>query len=256
MAHKAALKGKTALITGSSRGIGRAIALELAEAGANIIVNYFRKRTKAEDIVAEIKNHGVDAISVRAQIGKPDQIDLLFKEAEDSFGGVDILVCNAASGVFKPAMEIDQRSWDWTMDINTKSILWCAQHSVPVMEARGWGRIINISSTGTFRMLPLYSMIGVSKGAIESLTRYLAVELAPKGIIVNAIAPGVIPEEELAAYPHDYKEIFSQNLKRTPLGRLVTPEDVAKVVAFLCSDNAEMIVGQTIIVDGGAMLPL
>jgi len=249
------LKGKTALITGSSRGIGRAIALELARSGADIVVTYFRKRKEAEATVTEIKSHGVDAIGVRVHLGKSNQIESMFTKAEESFGGVDILVCNAASGVFKPAMEVDQRSWDWTMDINAKSVLWCAQHTVPKMEARGWGRIVNVSSVGTFRMLPYYSMTGVSKGAIETLTRYLAVELAPKGIIVNAVAPGAISTEEWTSYPGGGEAVLAETVQRTPLVRLVTPEDVARVVAFLCSDNAEGIVGQTITIDGGWSLP-
>jgi enoyl-[acyl-carrier protein] reductase III len=249
------MKGKVALVTGSSRGIGRAIALELARSGANIAVTYFRKRKEAEEAVAEIRSHGVDAMSVRVHIGKPDQIEAMFRKTEESFGGVDILVCNAASGVFKPAMEVDQRSWDWTMDINAKSILWCAQHTAPKMEARGWGRIVNVSSIGTFRMLPHYSMTGVSKGAIETLTRYLAVELAPKGIIVNAVAPGAISTEEWTSYPGGGETVLAETVQRTPLGRLVTPEEVARVVSFLCSDNAEVIVGQTITIDGGWSLP-
>jgi len=255
MKNEMTLKGKVALVTGSSRGIGRAIALELARSGASVVVTYFRKRKEAEATVKEIRSHGVDAISVRVHIGKSDQIEAMFKKAEESFGGVDILVCNAASGVFKPAMQIDQRSWDWTMDINAKSVLWCAQHTIPNMEARGWGRIVNVSSLGTFRMLPYYSMTGVSKGAIETLTRYLAVELAPKGIIVNAVAPGAISTEEWTSYPGGGETVLSEILQRTPMGRLVTPEDVARVVVFLCTDNAEAIVGQTITIDGGWSLP-
>lgn len=251
------LKEKVALITGSSRGIGRAIALELAGRGVHIIVNYFRKRKAAEVTVAEIESLGVKAISVRAHVGKRDQIDALFNEAEKAFGGIDILVCNAASGVFRPVMEIDQQAWDWTMSINAQSVLWCALRAEPLMEARGGGRIVTISSIGALRTLPFYAMTGASKATLEALTRYLGVELASKGVIVNAVVPGVVLTDGWNLYPTpDRDEILPQTLQRTPIGRFVTPEEVAKVVAFLCSSDAEAIVGQTIIIDGGFTLKL
>lgn len=249
------LKEKVALITGGSRGIGRAIALEFASAGANIVVNYFRNRQAAEATATEIEAHGVKAIAVKAHIGKHDRIDALFEEAQKAFGGVDILVCNAASGVFRHAMEVSQREWEWTMSINLQSVLWCAQNAVSMMEARGGGRIVNVSSFGTLRTMPYYACTGTSKAAIEALTRYLAVELAPKRIIVNAVVPGAVLTEVVNLYPNR-DETLQQILQRTPNGRFVTPEDVAKVVAFLCSTGAEAIVGQSIVVDGGFNLTL
>ncbi|MBT8334916.1 MAG: glucose 1-dehydrogenase [Deltaproteobacteria bacterium] len=247
------MTGKVALITGSSRGIGKAIALELASRNSDIVVNYFRKRQAAKATVQEIEAHGVRVISIRAHMGKPDQINALFEEVTKTFGGIDILVCNAASGVFRNTMEISQREWNWTVSINTESVLLCSQQAVPLMEDRGGGRIINVSSLFSLRMLPYYAATGVSKGAMEILTRYLAVELAPKGIIVNAVAPGAVVTEEWKLYPNR-DETLRRILQRTPTGRHVTPEDVAKVVAFLCSNDAEEIVGQTIIVDGGFSL--
>jgi enoyl-[acyl-carrier protein] reductase III len=226
------------------------MALELAHRGVHIIVNYFRNRGAAEITAAEIKTHGVEAIIVKAHVGKRDQIGTMFEAAKETFGGIDILICNAASGVFRPAMEVDQKAWDWTMSINAQSVLWCAQHAVAMMQARGSGRIVNVSSIFTTRTLPFYTTTGASKAVIDALTRYLAVELAPKGVIVNAVAPGVVfPTAPWNVYPSD--TIVPQTLQRTPIGRLVTPEDVAKVVAFLCSSDAEAIVGQTIIIDGG-----
>jgi enoyl-[acyl-carrier protein] reductase III len=185
-------------------------------------------------------------------MGKAEAIEALFAEARDAFGGIDILVCNAASGVFRNAMELDKRSWDWTMNINALSTLRCSQHAVPMMESRGGGRIVAVSSIGSLRTLPLYCGIGASKGAIETLARYLAVELAPRKIIVNCVAPGAVGTDEWKLYPEEGRnEILPQVPKRTPIGRMLTAEDVAKVVAFLCRFDLDAIVGQTITVDGG-----
>ena len=244
------LSGRVAVITGSGRGIGRAIALELAERGADICVNFLRKRSAAEATAAEVRAKGVRAHLVKANVGELDQVKRLIQETVEAMGGVDILVGNAASGVLKPVIEQDLKSWDWTLNINARSILFAAKAAAPYMIEKGWGRIVTLTSIGSVRVLPEYSIIGISKAAIEAITRYLAVELAPHGIRVNAVSPGVVDTDALKFFP-SRDMILSEARRRSPVGRLATPEDVAKVVAFLCSDDAEMICGQTILVDGG-----
>ena len=245
------LLGRAALITGSSRGIGRSIALELAGRGADIVVNYVRKRSAAEEVVASIEEQGRRAIAVRANVGNAAHIEAMFDRVRAEFGRCDILVGNVASGVVRPITEVEDKHWDWTLDINARSILRCAQQAVPLMEAQGWGRIIGITSFGSTRVFSEYGVIGVSKAAVEALIRYLAVELAPKGVVVNAVSPGIVATDALQYFPIDVRETLIQAAERTPARRVTTPEDVARVVAFLCSDDAAMIVGQTIVVDGG-----
>lgn len=248
------LTHKTALITGSSRGIGRAIALELARLGADVVVHYVRKKQAAEEVVAAIESLGCRAMAVKANLAEATQIEAMFAEIETKMGHCNIFVGNAASGTPRDILEVNDKHWDWTMDVNARSILRCVQRLVPAMEQAGWGRIINITSPGSHRVLPHYGAIGLSKAVVESLTRYLAVDLAPKGIIVNAVSPGLVNTDAVSAFPVDLQATFTYAQSRTPAGRLVTPEDVARLVAFLCSDAAAMIVGQTIMVDGGYSL--
>lgn len=245
---------KTALITGSSRGIGRAIALELARRGADVIVHYVRKKGAAEEVVAAIGSLGCRVMAVKANLAEADQIKAMFDEIEAKMGRCDIFIGNAASGTPRDILEVTDKHWDWTMDVNARSILRCVQRLIPAMERAGWGRIVNITSPGSHRVLPHYGAIGLSKAVVESLTRYLAVDLAPKGIIVNAVSPGLVATDAVTAFPVDLQATFEYAQSRTPAGRLVTPEDVARIVAFLCSDDAAMIVGQTILVDGGYSL--
>jgi enoyl-[acyl-carrier protein] reductase III len=239
------------LITGSSRGIGRAIALELAARGADVVVNYLRKRSAAEEVVAEIQARGRRAIAVRANVGDAAHIQAMFDRVRAEFGRCDVLVGNVASGVVRPITQVEDKHWDWTLDINARSILRCARQAVPLMEAQGWGRIVGITSFGSSRVFSEYGVIGVSKAAVEALVRYLAVDLAPKGIVVNAVSPGIVETDALSFFPIDVQETLRRAAARTPARRVTTPQDVARVVAFLCSDDAAMIVGQTIVVDGG-----
>lgn len=242
---------KVALITGSSRGIGRAIALELARQGADIAVHYLRKKSAADEVTAAIQKMGRKAIAIRANLAEAAQIEAMFDELAETFGRCDILVGNAASGTPRDILEVEDKHWDWTMDVNARAILRCAKRAAPLMEQAGWGRIVTISSPGSTRVLPHYAAIGLSKAALEAMTRYLAVELAAKGIIVNAVSPGMVHTDAVHAFPVDLQAVIEQTTRRTPAHRLVTPEDVARVVAFLCSEAAEMIVGQTIVIDGG-----
>jgi len=245
------LQGKLALITGSGRGIGRAIALKLASQGADIIINFFRHRDAAEKTAKEIQAKGVKAEVIRANVGDPAKIDEMFDTIASKFGYLDILINNAASGVGRSVLDVDVKAWDWTMDINAKAALLCAQRAANLMEGRG-GKIVSISSLGSFLVLPTYAIVGVSKAALETLTRYLAVELAPKGICVNAVAASAVETEALKFY---IKEgIVKDTRQATPAGRMIIPEDVANVVAFLCREEAFMIRGQVIIVDGGTSI--
>jgi enoyl-[acyl-carrier protein] reductase III len=248
---------KIALITGSGRGIGRAIALHFADLGADIAVNYFRNRQPAEDTVEEIRAKGCKATAIKANVGDLKDIGFLFDEIERSFGGLDILVSNAASGYNRPAMQQKPKGWEWTMNINARSLLFAAQRAVPMMEKRGGGAIVSISSPGSIRVLPDYVVVGASKAALEALTRYLAIELASKNIVVNAISPGVVETEALKHFDTMQKTGISERIRaNTPAGRMVTPEDVAGVAAFLCSPAAAMIRGQVILMDGGYTLPM
>jgi enoyl-[acyl-carrier protein] reductase III len=248
------LTGKIALVTGSSRGIGRAIALELAHHGADLIIHYLRKKNAADEVVDEIKGLGQQAIALKANLAETEAIDALFDQIEADFGRCDILVGNAATGTPRNILEVSDKHWDWTMDVNARAILHCARRVVPLMERAHGGRIVTLSSPGSSRVLPHYAAIGLSKAVVESLTRYLAVDLAPKGIIVNAVSPGLVNTEAVTAFPVDLQATIEYAAGRTPAGRLVTPEDVAQVVAFLCSDEAKMIVGQILTVDGGYQL--
>jgi len=243
-----ALDGKVALITGSSRGIGKAIALKLAEAGVNLVVNYIRHRRDAEETAAQIEAKGVRCLVVKANVANDENVAALFEQIRNEFGRVDILVSNAASGVLKPAMELDGRHWNWAMDINARALLTLAQQAVPLMGNSG--RIIAVSSMGAVRAVENYTAVGASKAALESLVRHLAVELGPMGINVNTISAGAVDTEALKKFPNR-QQILDTALLRTPLGRLTTPEDVANIALFLCSDLAGMIQGQTIVVDGG-----
>jgi enoyl-[acyl-carrier protein] reductase III len=251
-----AFAGKLALVTGSGRGIGRAIALRLARGGADVVVNFFRNRAPALETAGQIAALGRRAVVIKADVGEPEGIRTLMGETEAAFGALDILVCNAASGYNRPVMEQKIKGWDWTMNINARAALFTAQAAVPLMRRRGGGHIVALSSPGATRVLPDYVVVGASKAALEAVTRYLAVELAVEGIVVNAVSPGVVPTEALqhfAVLRQD--DMLEQAARATPAGRLVTPEEVAELVAFLCTPAAHMIRGQTIAIDGGALLP-
>lgn len=245
------LSGKIALVTGGSRGIGKSIALELGRRGATVIINYLKNHEAAKTTVEELKLQGIKTTRIKAHVGEEAAIDSLVSKIEKQFGQLDILVNNAASGVMRPTTELSVKHWDWTMNINARGP-WMLSVAASRLMPDG-GRIINISSPGSTWVLPAYFAVGVSKAAIEAVTRYLAVELGPKGIAVNTVSPGFVMTEALNAFP-DQLGIRDIASRPTPAGRTITPEDVSNVVAMLCSSDAEMIRGQVIIVDGGETL--
>lgn len=250
-------ENKVVLVSGSGRGIGAAIARHFATLGADVVVNYFRNRQPAEQTASSIRQMGRKALVVKANMGELEDIDRLFETIDREFHGLDIFIHNAASGYNRPVMQQRARGWDWTMNINARSLLFAAQRAVPLMEKRGAGVIVTISSPGAGRVLPDYVVVGASKAAIEALTRYLAVELAPKNIVVNAVAPGMVLTDALQHFEmvRTDAHLAEKATDLTPAGRLVNPQDIANVVAFLCSPAASMIRGQVITVDGGASLP-
>lgn len=242
------LEGRVALITGGSRGIGAEIAHRLAHAGVDVVVNYLRHPQQAEEVVELVRSHGRRAYAVRANVGEESHLDAIFDLIRNEFGRLDILISNAASGVLRPGLEIQRKHWQWTMDINAGTLLPLLQHAVPLM--KDGGKVVAISSLGAVRALPNYAVVGASKAALESLVRHLSVELAPRKINVNVVSAGVVDTDALKHFPNR-DSILQSSRERTPAGRLTTPADVADVTLFLCSPLADMIHGQTIIVDGG-----
>ncbi|SYZ72075.1 Enoyl-(acyl-carrier-protein) reductase (NADPH) FabL [Candidatus Zixiibacteriota bacterium] len=242
------LKGKSALITGAARGFGRAIALRLAREGVRIAVNYRRSMTDAQNVVDEIVSLGGEAFPVRADVGREEALEAMFAEIKSKWGRLDIVIANAAFGVPGTVMDATSKYWEVTMSASARSLLQLAQKAVPLMN--GWGRIISITSDGGQRVIPGYGVVGPAKGALESLTRSLAYELGPKGIVVNGILAGLADTKSARSIPGADKVIEHAKF-HTPMGRIVEPDDIARIAAFLCSDQALMICGQFIVVDGG-----
>lgn len=248
------MENKVALITGGTRGIGKSIAEKFAQNGYNLILNYARKSTNAEQTKEAIESqYGVSVHIMKANVGELDQIDQLFDAVESVFGRLDVFISNAASGVQRPLMDIQEKHWDWTQDINAKAYLFAAQQAAKLMNKTGGGHIVALSSLGAVRALPNYVVVGVSKAAVEALTRYLAVALSPMNITVNTVSGGAVDTDALKHFPNR-DELLDQAAKRNPAGRIVEPEDLAEAVYFLCTPAAFMIRGQTITVDGGLSL--
>lgn len=249
---------KIVLVTGSGRGIGRSIALEFASRGAHVIVNFFRNRQPAEETAAEIRKLDRRCLLVKANVAAEADLDQMFTAIDKEFGGLDYFISNAASGYNRPVLEQKIKGWDWTMNINARAYLFGAQRAARLMANRIGSAIVAISSPGSFRVLPDYVVVGASKAALEAVTRYLAVELAPLGINVNAVSPGIVLTDALQHFDlvREDQNLIERAAERIPAGRLTTPEDIARVVAFLCSPDASMIRGQTLLVDGGYTLPI
>ncbi len=243
------LRGKRALVTGSSRGIGRAIALSLADFKVDVAINYLRNRARAEETAAEISSRGVRSLVLKGNVANPEHVQRIFETIRDQWGGLEIVVSNAASGVLRPARELTLHHFDWAMHINAAALLPITQNFLE-MPAHGEKVVVAVSSLGAVRAIPNYTAVGASKAALESMVRHLAAEFAPEGLRINAVSAGTVDTEALQHFPNR-DQLLDQALQRTPVGRLLHPQDVANTVVYLCTEFASMIHGQIIVVDGG-----
>jgi enoyl-[acyl-carrier protein] reductase III len=241
------LDGRSVLVTGGTRGIGKAIARRLGELGARrIVLGYLRKDSVAEEAADELRTVGAEPVLVRGNVASERVVAELA-----SHGPYAAVVHNAATGVIRTALEAEDKHWDWTMAANARALLSLARACAPDMEPGS--SIVGVSSLGSTRVMDNYVLVGASKAALESVVRYLAVELAPRGIRVNAVSAGLVETGALEHFPNR-EQMLSSSLARTPVGRLVEPDDVAGAVGFLCSPEAEMVRGHVLVVDGGFSL--
>ena len=239
---------RAVLVTGGTRGIGKAIALRFAALGAKrIALGYLRNDTAAEEAADEVRSAGAEPVLVRGNVAS-DRVVAEFA----SHGPFDAIVHNAATGVIRSTLETEDKHWDWTLAANARALLSLARACAPDMKPGS--SIVGVSSLGSTRVLENYVLVGTSKAALEAVVRYLAVELAPRGIRVNAVSAGVVETEALDHFPNR-EQMLRAARERTPAGRMVEAEDVAGAVAYLCSPDAAMVCGHTLVVDGGFSLP-
>ncbi len=248
------LSGKKAFVTGGSGDIGHAICVALARQGAEVAFTYFRDHTGKARLLDAMAPTGGKVHAIRANFADLTRTDQVIDAALEALGTVDLFVSNAASGVLRQSWELSAEQLQHCLDINLRPLHRVVQRLVGVKDQTPLmgpgGRIIALSSSGAQRAIPLYCGVGASKAAIEAVIRHLALELGGRGITANVVSPGIVDTKALRAFPHK-SDLLEEAKRRTPVGRLATPEDVASVVAFLCSEGAAMINGQTLTVDGG-----
>ncbi len=248
------LTGRVALVTGGSRGIGRACSLRLAEAGADVIVNYVTSQAAAHDVARAIQQMGRRVATVKADVSEQDDVAALMEFIDAQFGQLDILVSNAASGGFRPLMASTARHFEATMKTNVLALIYLVQSGLKLLErARGRAKVIALSSHGSHLALPMYGMIGSSKAALESCVRHLALELGERGINVNVVKSGMVDTDSTRKIPRS-EELFeaARKLRSMTGERYLTPTDVADAVLFLASPLSDMVQGETLTVDCGA----
>jgi NAD(P)-dependent dehydrogenase (short-subunit alcohol dehydrogenase family) len=243
------LQGKNVLITGGTRGIGRAISIEFARAGATVIANYVRGQKTADTLLAQAKEENLRIRVCRADLTSVDGQTGIEQAVAGLDGDLNVLVHCAATGVHRSIEELTLRHYDWTFALNVRAFFDLVTRLLP--RFANDSSILALSSQGAVRAVPSYTLVGASKGALEALARHLAVELAPRGIRVNILVPGAVATDAWEAMPNG-KDRLAEITRRTPAGRLTTPEEVASAAHFLCSDAARSVIGQTLVIDGGA----
>jgi enoyl-[acyl-carrier protein] reductase III len=249
------LKGKVALVTGGSRGIGRATALMLARAGADVAISYLNARRNAEEVGEAILDMGRRTLVVRSDLSEAEDVTNLVEAVAENLGGIDILISNAAGGGFRSLLDVSSENLDYALHINVRAFMLLVQSAARFLEGKpDRARVVTVSSWGAARALPMYGAIGASKAALEAMTRHFALELGPKGVNVNCVRAGVVDTGSLRALPVA-DAVLSARRERSLVGPVdLQPEDVAKVILFLVSGLSSSVQGQTIVVDGGTSL--
>lgn len=247
------LHGKTALVTGGSRGIGRACALRLAEAGADVVINYLTSRSAAMEVAGEVAALGRSAYVVKADVSEEDDVRSMLDFVAERIGRLDILVSNAASGGFRPLLESNTRQFHATMNTNVLALIYLVQAAMPLLErSEGRAKVVAISSHGSHKALPMYGLLGGSKAALESVVRHLTLEVGHRGVNVNVVKAGLVETDSTRLLP-GADRYFAARRDRTMVGnRDLQADDVADAVLFLASPLSDMVQGETLTVDGGA----
>jgi 3-oxoacyl-[acyl-carrier protein] reductase len=250
MNHSNKLSGKVAVVTGASKGIGASIARHLAAEGASVVVNYATSKTGAEKVVSEITSAGGKAVAVQGDLAKKTDVQRLFMETKKAFGHLDVLVNNAGVYEFKPLDEVDEEHFHKQFNVNVLGPILATQEAVKQFGPEG-GSVINISSIAGINPMPGGSVYSATKGAVDAVTKSLAKELGPKKIRVNAINPGMVETEGVHTAGIIGSDMQKQVVSQTPLGRLGQPDDIGKIAAFLASDEAGWVTGETLVAGGG-----
>ncbi len=246
------LSGRTALVTGGSRGIGKACALRLAEAGADVIINYLTSRTAAENVAGRIADLGRRTAVVKADVGEPDDVAEMIDFVEHTFGSLDVLINNAATGGFRPLMTTTARQFDNAMDLNARSLIVLLQAALPLLTRnKGRAKVVSLSSHGSRLALPHYGLIGATKAALESLTRGFALEIGQQGVNLNVVLAGLVDTDAVRGLPNHEALLAHADARKLVPGHGLRGRDVADAVLFLSSPMSDMIQGQVLVVDGG-----
>lgn len=249
------LTGRVALVTGSSRGIGRACALRLAEAGADVIINYVTSRSGAEEVAKDVLALGRRTAVVKADVSEQDDIISMIDFVKDSFGTLDILISNAATGGFRPLLGTTARHFEAAMNTNVRALMFLLQASLPLLErGEGRGKVIAISSHGSHLALPMYGLIGGTKAALESLIRHFALEIGRRGVNLNVVQAGLVETDSIRQIPNREQLFARWQAENLVDDRPLEVRDVADGVLFLASPLSDMVQGQTLVVDGGVSI--